>query len=205
MAREFVSCQRGQLLLMPPSLGEWLPEDHLVWTVLGAVEQMNLDAFYGVYRSNGQGRAAYDPRMVVSLLLYAYCVGVRSCRQIERACRGDVAFKVITAMEVPDHSTIAEFRRRHQDRIAELFIEVLGLCSEAGLVRVGEIAIDGTKLRASASYDRNRGYASIVAEILEEAEQVRVNRHQGVLPLLGRGPRALGRRHAAMVPERPVD
>jgi transposase len=172
MSQNFVACDRGQVLLLPPSLMDWLAEDHLVWTVLGAVEQMNLDAFYRAYRSNGQGRAAYDPRMVVSLLLYAYCVGVRSCRQIERACRGDVAFKVITAMEVPDHSTIAEFRRRHQDRIAELFIEVLGLCSEAGLVRVGEIAIDGTKLRASASYDRNRGYASIVEEILEEAEQV---------------------------------
>jgi hypothetical protein len=108
---------------------------------------------------------------VVALLLYAYCVGVRSSRQIERACRGDVAFRVITAMEVPDHSTVAEFRRRHQDAIAELFVDVLGLCAEAGMVSLGEVSVDGTKIRASASYDRNRGYASIVEEILEEAEQ----------------------------------
>ena len=104
-------------------------------------------------------------------MLYAYCVGVRSSRQIERACRGDVAFKVITAMEIPDHSTIAEFRRRHQAAVGELFVEVLALCGEAGLVSVGEIAVDGTKMHASACYDRNRGYASIVEEILEQAEQ----------------------------------
>jgi hypothetical protein len=109
--------------------------------------------------------------MVVGLLLYAYCVGVRSSRQIERCCRGDVAFKVITAMQMPDHSTIAEFRRGHQDLIGELFIDVLALCTEAGLVVLGEIAVDGTKMRASASYDRNRGYASVVEEILQEAEE----------------------------------
>lgn len=171
MGQNFISCDRGQVFLLPPSLTDWLEEDHLVWTVLGAVEQMDLDGFYGVYRANGQGRAAYDPQMMVGLLLYGYCVGVRSSRQVERACRGDVAFRVICAMQTPDHSTIAEFRRRHEAAIGELFVEVLALCGEAGLVSVGEIAIDGTKVRASASYDRNRGYASIVEEILEEAEQ----------------------------------
>jgi transposase len=171
MGQNFIACDRGQTFLLPPSLTDWLAEDHLVWTVLGAVDQMDLDRFYGVYRANGQGRAASDPRMMVGLLLYAYCVGVRSSRQIERACRGDVAFRVITAMEVPDHSTVAELRRRHEILVGELFVEVLSLCAEAGLVRVGEIAVDGTKLHASASYDRNRGYASIVEEILEQAEQ----------------------------------
>jgi hypothetical protein len=107
----------------------------------------------------------------VALLLYSYCVGVRSSRQIERACRGDVAFKVICSMLVPDHSTIAEFRRRHETAVGELFVGVLALCAEAGLVTLGEIAVDGTKMHASASYDRNRGYASIVEEILEQAEQ----------------------------------
>ena len=171
MSQNFISCDRGQVFLLPPSLTDWLAEDHLVWTVIGAVDQMNLDRFYGAYRANGQGRAAYDPRMMVALLLYGYCVGVRSSRQVERCCRGDVAFKVITAMEVPDHSTIAEFRRRHQAAVGELFVEVLALCAEAGLVAVGEIAVDGTKLHAAASYDRNRGYASIVEEILDQAEQ----------------------------------
>lgn len=172
MGQNFISCDRGQQLLLPPSLTDWLEEDHLVWTVLGAVDQMDLDRFYGAYRANGQGRAAYDPRMMVGLLLYAYCLGIRSSRQVERACRGDVAFKVICAMQIPDHSTIAEFRRRHEDLIAELFVDVLALCAEAGLVMLGEVSVDGTKLRASASYDRNRGYASIVEEILNEAEQV---------------------------------
>jgi transposase len=171
MGQNFISCDRGQEMLLPPSLTDWLPEDHLVWTVLVAVEQMDLDGFYGVYRANGQGRAAYDPAMV-ALLLYSYSVGIRSSRQIERACRGDVAFKVITAMAVPDHSRIAEFRRRHEAAIGELFVSVLGLCGEAGLVRVGEISVDGTRMRANASRDRNRGYESIVTEILAEAERV---------------------------------
>ena len=106
------------------------------------------------------------------MLLYSYAVGLRSSRQVERACRGDVAFKVITAMAVPDHSTVAEFRRRHETAIGELFVSVLSLCGEAGLVQVGEIAVDGTRIRANASRDRNRGYESIVTEILQEAERV---------------------------------
>ena len=156
---------------MPPALVDWLPDEHFVWTVLGAVEQMDLAAFYGAYRANGQGRAAYDPQMLLSLLLYAYATGVSSSRQIERCCEVDVAFKVITAMRVPDHSTIAEFRRRHQDAIAEVFVQVLALCAEAGLVRVGVIAIDGTKIAANASRECSRSYVSIVEELLAEAEQ----------------------------------
>ena len=122
MARDFVACDRGQLLLMPPSLTEWLPEDHLVWTVLGAVEQMDLCRFRGGV-SAGWRRVVlpYDPAMMVALLLYAYARGNRSSRGIERACWEDVAFKVITGMRTPDHSTIAEFRRRHEAEIAELF------------------------------------------------------------------------------------
>ena len=171
MARDFVSCDRGQLLLMPPSLVEWLPEDHLVWTVLGAVDQMDLDRFNEAYRLGGAGRAPYDPAMLVALLLYAYARGNRSSRRIERACWEDVAYKVITSMRTPDHSTIAEFRRRHELDIAELFDDVLGLCREAGLVSVGVIAIDGTKIKANASMDENRTYREIVNEILREAEE----------------------------------
>src|SRR5437016_1639078 len=185
IGQNFIACDRGQEMLLPPSLTDWLPEDHLVWTVLGAVEQMDLAGFYGAYRGNGQGRAAYDPAMMVALLLYSYAVGVRSSRAMERACREDVAFKVITAMAVPDHSTIAEFRRRHEQAIGELFSLVLGLCGEAGLVRVGEIAVDGTRMRANASRDRNRGYESIVTEILAEAE--RVDREEDEQPGDARG------------------
>jgi transposase len=172
MSQNFVSCDRGQVLLMPPSLADWVEDDHLVWTVLGALERMDLTGFYAAYRANGQGRAAYDPEMMVGLLLYSYARGNRSSRGIERACREDVTYKVMTAMRVPDHSTIAEFRRRHEVAIGELFVEVLALCQEAGLVSVGVIAIDGTKIRASASRDQNRSYQGIVAEILDEAERI---------------------------------
>jgi len=171
MAREFAGVDRGQLLLMPPSLLEWLPEDHLVWSVLGAVDQMNLERFREAYRLGAAGRAPFDPAVMVALLLYGYARGIRSSRAVERACWEDVAFKVIAGMRTPDHSTIAEFRRRHEAEICELFDEVLGLCREAGLVSVGVITIDGTKIKANASMDQNRGYRELVTEILREAEE----------------------------------
>jgi transposase len=171
MARNFVSSERDQLLLMPPSLLEWLPEEHLVWTVLGAVEQMDLTRFEEAYRLGAAGRAPYDPAMMVGLLMYAYARGNRSSRGIERACWEDVAYKVIAGMHTPDHSTIAEFRRRHELEIGELFDEVLGLCREAGLVSVGVITIDGTKIKANASMDQNRSYRELVTQILREAEE----------------------------------
>jgi transposase len=172
MAQNFIACDRGQVLLMPPSLVDWLPEDHLVWTVLGAVDQMDLTGFYGSYRSNGQGRAAYNPAMMVALLMYAYARGMCSSRGIERACGEDVAFKVITALKVPDHSTIAEFRRRHETALRDVFSQVLGLCREAGLVSVGVIAVDGTKIAANASHACNVDCGQVAAGLLAEAERV---------------------------------
>src|SRR5437588_5035261 len=171
MARDFVACDREQLLLMPPSLTEWLPENHVVWTILGAVDQMDLGRFVESYRLGAAGRAPYDPAMMVALLLYAYARGIRSSRGIERACWEDVAYKVITGMRCPDHSTIAEFRRRREREIEELFDDVLGLCREAGLVSVGVITIDGTKIKATAPMDQNRSYREIVTQILREAEE----------------------------------
>jgi transposase len=171
MPQNFIACDREQLLMMPPSLVDWVPEDHLVWSILGAVEQMDLSAFYAVYRADGHGRAAYEPSMMVALLLYAYARGNRSSRGIERECREDVVYKLIVSMMVPDHSTIAEFRRRHERAIAELFNAVLGLCREAGLVEVGVISVDGTKIRANASRGANRTYEKLVADILKEAEE----------------------------------
>jgi transposase len=171
MARDFIPVDREQLLLMPPSLNEWLPEDHLVWTVLGAVDQMDLSRFNESYRLGAAGRPPYDPQMLVALLLYAYARGNRCSRGIERACQEDVAFKVISSLRTPDHSTIAEFRRRHEADIAELFNDVLGLCREAGLVSVGVITIDGTKIKANASMDQNRSYSGLVRDILREAEE----------------------------------
>jgi transposase len=171
MAANFIECDREQAFLMPPSLRDWVAEDHLVWTILGAVEEMDLSGFYADYRADGHGRPAYDPGMMVALLLYAYARGNRSSRGIERECREDVAYRVICANHVPDHSTIAEFRVRHETALAELFSSVLSLCRRAGLVSVGVVAIDGTKVAANASRTANRSYEQIAREILAEAAE----------------------------------
>ena len=172
MPQNFIDCDREQVLLMPPSLRDWLPEDHLAWTILGSVAEMDLSTFYGAYRTDGHGRPAYEPAMMVALLLYAYARGNRSSRGIERACVEDVAHRVIAANKAPDHSTIAEFRVRHEQALADLFGEVLSLCEAAGLVKVGVIAIDGTKVSANASMDANRTYRQLAKEIIEEARRI---------------------------------
>jgi transposase len=171
MAQNFMACDREQELLLPPSLRDWLPENHLAWFVLDAVEAMDLRAFFAGYREDGWGRAAHDPAMMVALLLYAYATGDRSSRRIERRCHDDVAVRVITANQAPDHTTIARFRQRHERPLGELFGDVLELCAEAGLVQIDVIAIDGTKVHANASVQSNRDYEQIAREILAEAAE----------------------------------
>jgi transposase len=168
----FLACDREQAFLTPPDPRDWLPEDHLAWFLLGSVEQMDLSAFYGSYRVDGWGRAAFEPSMMVSLLLYGYARGERSSRGIERKCVEDVAYRVIAAQQKPDHATIARFRARHEDALAELFSSVLGLCKQAGLVKVGVIAIDGTKVHANASHHSNLDYEQLVKEIIKEAAEI---------------------------------
>src|SRR5258708_7741053 len=129
MAQNFLSCDRDQDFLMAPSVREWLPAGHLAWYVLEGVERVDLGPFYGEYRVDGSGRPAHDPAMMVALLVYAYCVGERSSRRIERRCVEDVAFRVIAANRAPDHSTIARFRARYDERLADLFVGVLALCA----------------------------------------------------------------------------
>ncbi|MHB1553797.1 MAG: transposase [Acidimicrobiales bacterium] len=147
--------ERAQLYLLPPSMADWLPEDHLAWFVLDAVEEMDLRAFYGDYRQDGWGGAAHDPATMVALLLYAYCVGVRSSRQIERACHHDVAFRVICGGLLPDHTTISRFRQRHEEALKTIFTASLRLCAKTGMAGVGLVALDGTKLAAPASMQAN--------------------------------------------------
>ena len=165
MAQNFLPCDREQELLLPPSLREWLPEDHLAWFVLDAVEEIDLSAFYGAYREDGWGRAAFEPQMMVALVLYAYAVGERSSRQIERRCREDLAFRVLTANQIPDHATIARFRARHEQALAGTFTQVLALCAKAGLVSVGVVALDGSLLSGNASPGATRSYTSIREEV----------------------------------------
>jgi transposase len=175
MGQNFLSCDRDQVFLMPPSVREWLPGDHLVWWLVEVVERLELGAFYGEYRADGSGRPAHDPQMMVALLLYAYCVGERSSRRIERRCVEDVAFRVIAANRAPDHTTIARFRQRFAEPLAELFVQALGLCQKAGMVKVATVALDGTKLAANAGLSANRSYEKIreeVERILAEADAV---------------------------------
>ena len=157
---------------MPPSVREWLPEDHLAFFVLDVVAELDLRAFFAAYRLDGRGGAVYDPAMMLSVLLYAYCTGERSSRRIERRLVEDVAYRVLAANQRPDHATLARFRRLHQDAIAGLFGQVLALCVKAGLVNAGLVAIDGTKIGADASFFANRRREELAAEILAEAEQV---------------------------------
>ena len=172
MAQNFIGCDSDQSFLMPPDVRDWLPEGHLAWFVLDAVAGMDLGEFYGAYRRDGVGRRAYDPAMMVALLLYGYARGVRSARNIERACEEDVAFKTIAMMETPDHATIARFVDRHEAALGELFGQVLRLCDEAGLVRPGVVAIDGTRLAGNASRESTRDFGQIAREILAEAKAV---------------------------------
>src|SRR5438270_6194308 len=142
MGPRFVACDRDQSFLMPPDLREWLPEGHLAWFVIDTVAAMNLDPFYAAYRVDGRARPAYDPAMMVALLLYAYARGIRSSRVIERACVEDVAFRVVAAQQRPDHATIARFIERHEIALAGVFGEVLLLCARSGLAQVGVLAVD---------------------------------------------------------------
>jgi transposase len=175
MGQNFLPCDREQDLLLPPSLRDWLGEDHVVWFVLDAVETMDLSEFYAAYRADGHGRAAHDPAMMVALLLYSYSCGERSARVIERRCREDVPTRVICSNRVPDHTTIARFRVRHEAALARLFTQILGLCARTGLVSVGVVALDGTAIAADASRDANRSHESIRQEVermLGEAAEV---------------------------------
>jgi transposase len=175
MPQNFLGCDREQAMLMPPSLREWIDDDHLAWLVLDVVGELDLGEFYGAYRADGHGRAAHDPAMMVALLLYSYALGQRSSRALERRCHEDVPTRVICANQAPDHTTIARFRARHQDALAKTFTQVLALCARAGLVSVGVVALDGTAMAANASREATRSYPSIRQEVdrmLAEAEQV---------------------------------
>lgn len=157
---------------MPPDMADWLPPGHLVWFLIELVEELDTSVLHAGRVRVGQGRAGFDPDMMITLLMYAYANKVRSSRQIERLCTVDVAFRVICAEDVPDHTTIARFRAEHEDAFAELFSQVLVMCAAAGMGRVGVVAIDGTKIAANASMGANRKEEWLreqVAKIVAEA------------------------------------
>ena len=175
MGQNFLSCDREQAMLLPPSVAEWLPGDHLARFVIGVVDELDLAAVYAAYRSDGHGHPAHEPAMMTALLLYNYAVGVRSSRAIERRCVEDVACRVIAANRAPDHATIARFRARHEGALSGLFYEVLALCRDAGMVKVGTVAVDSTKLAADASLGANRTREGLRVEaerVLGEAAEI---------------------------------
>jgi transposase len=161
----FRPVERDQEFLLPPSLRDWLPQDDLAWFVLDAVAMIDLGPIHARYRADGWGAPAFDPALMVALLLYAYATGERSSRRIEARCRRDIAYRVICANQTPDHATIARFRVDHEAALAHLFTEVLRLCAAAGLVRLGLLALDGTKIAAEAAISANRTADGLDAEI----------------------------------------
>ena len=165
MAYDYVPVIRDRLFLLPPDMGEWLPEDHIAWFIIDAVEKIDTSALHKRHPNDGVGRRAYDPDMMLALLLYAYCTKTRSSRAIEKLCLSDVAYRIISADHQPDHSTIAQFRKDFGDQAKTLFVEVLRLAHEAGVGSVGVVALDGTKMTANASLKRNRTKDQLEKEV----------------------------------------
>jgi transposase len=183
MAKGYLPYDVDQRLLLAPDMRAWLPEGHLALFVLDVVFELDLSAIYRVYEAkDSRGRAGYHPVMMVALLVYAYCVGKPSSRRIEQATYEDVAFRVLAGDQHPDHDCIAAFRKEHLEALAGLFTQVLELCRKAGLVKLGHIAIDGTKVKANASkhkamsYDRmsetEKKLEEEVRRLLAEAEAI---------------------------------
>lgn len=167
MTKCFLDDEIDQSLMMPPSLHDWLPEDHLARFVAEMVPELDLSEFYASYEEkDGRGKAAYHPVMMVRLLIYGYCTGVVSSRQIEKRTYEDVPFRYLSADEHPDHTTINEFRKRHLKALAGLFKQALKLCQAAGLVKMGHVALDGTKKQANASKHKAMSYGR-----MEEADE----------------------------------
>lgn len=172
MAKTFRPYAPDQMLLMPPALGDWVPEDHLARFVRDVVEALDLSAIEDVYTEE-RGYPPYDPRMMTTLLLYAYCSGIYSSRKIARQLVDSVAFRFLAAGNQPDFRTLSEFRRRHGVALAALFVQGLKLCRQAGLVQLGRVAVDGTKIKANASKHKAMSYGRMRSEEARLEQEVR--------------------------------
>jgi len=150
-----------QPFLLPPSVRDWLPEDHLAWFVFDAVQSLDIDELTERYRVSGKGELPYEPRMMLRLLIYAYATGVFSSRKIARQLQENVAFRVLAANQMPAHRTICRFRERHIDQFGDLFAQVVRLAAESGLAKIGTLAIDGSKLKANASRRKAMSYGRL--------------------------------------------
>lgn len=168
----FRDYQPDQMLLLPPDMRDWLPEDHLANFISDVVDTLDLSEIINDYDNSAGGQAPFHPRMMVKLLLYAYCGGVPSSRKIEQSTYEVVPFRVLSADQHPDHDTIAEFRRRHLAALSRIFVQVLKLCEKAGLVKLGYVALDGTKVKANASKHKAMSYERMEKKAKELEEEV---------------------------------
>ena len=189
MAKGYRSYQPDQDLLLPPSLRDWLPEDHLVYFVSDVVDQLDLTEIHAVYEKEQRGQPPYDPRLMTKLLVYGYCVGVFSSRKIQKRLQEDVAFRVLAAGHQPDFRTISDFRKIHLETLQGLFEQVLAMALEAGAMRLGRVSLDGTKIKANASKHKAMSYGRMkekqqqlkaeVQQLLAQAEAADAEEEEG--------------------------
>jgi len=182
MSKTYRPWNPNQQWLLPPSVQDWLPENDLVYFILDTVNELDISAITQKYEQEKRGFPPYHPRMMVALLLYAYCRGIFSSRKIMQACQERLTFRVITGDDIPDFRTISDFRKLHLKELQLLFVQVLRLCQEAGLVKLGHIALDGTKVKANASRHKAMSYGRMLKEekrlkeeikqLLEKAESI---------------------------------
>jgi transposase len=182
VSKTFRPYQPDQMLLMPVALQEWLPEDHLAYFISDVVDHLDLSSIVGRYEAEQRGYPPYHPRMMVKVLVYAYCIGVPSSRKIEKHLHQDIAFRVLAANNTPDFRTISDFRKDHLEALGDLFVQVLQLGQQAGLVKLGPVSLDGTKVRANASKHKAMSYGRMeekearleaeVERLLKEAQEV---------------------------------
>ena len=170
MARTYRTYRPEQTLLIPPSLRDWLAEDHLSYS--DVVDAMDLSAFEQRYGTDGPGNQAFDPRMMVKVLIYGYATGVFSSRKIAAKLTDDVAFRMLGAENFPAHRTISDFRKLHLEEFGNLFVQVVMMAREAGLVKMGTVAVDGTKMRANASKRKAMSYERMKKQETELGEQI---------------------------------
>lgn len=182
MSGNYKTYDPDQIFLLPPSLREWLPEGHLAYFISDVVDELDLTEIEKTYSTRLQGQPPYHPSMMVKLLFYAYCMGIPSSRKIEKETYEDIAFRILAAGHHPDHDTIADFRKTHLNALKGFFLQILLLCKEAKLVKLGHVALDGTKMKANASKHKAMSYGRMdekekdleheVEELLRKAESI---------------------------------
>jgi len=173
MGKTYRSWNPNQQYLLPPSVQDWLPENDLVYFILDTVNELDISAITQKYEQEKRGFPPYQPRMMAALLLYAYCRGIFSSRKIMQACQDQLTFRVITGDDVPDFRTISDFRKLHLKELQLLFVQVLQLCQEVGLVKLGHIALDGTKVKANASRHKAMSYGRMLKEESRLKEEIK--------------------------------